>query len=732
MSEKVSQLPSAASVPDDAVIPIVLAGISQKATALQLRGSGGSPTPSMLFRTPLGELLAVSGDVAIKEGASLGASPSTGARLLVQDSILVQSTITLSGTYGTLDSVSFNLAPDDVLTVAFAAPGGTLYADPGTFARIGNLSPGQLVITNGTVKPVADTPVSVANPAELALLPTTVLRDGALVHVRCCDDYFAFQVATATADGITTVTSSNGTSVFVRKGIPSQKNASTGAWHVDKNLGNDSNIGTLAGATDVNGNGALKSIEELNRRLSPNGAFANLTQNVTATLHDTSTQTYGDPAIFIAGGFTVTLVGTETLGSDITVTVTNTSAPSTRGALVATAGPTFVGSDNKKLVATSGTHAGAISAVDGAAVDATHVFVKEWVDAGGTVVNLTTGDKVAIVTQLTTLGSVAVQCRGLGTDLIIKNCHLDKGGVNYGVQLGTSFNGSTSPIMDGCEIGPSGGGGGSWFGNVHFRNCRSTNPNGSHSHGTLYTTGTFFQANFAFTQDSVHIVRAGCAQNSNAALLFTSNAQERLIANIQMENGAGIDIGPSCYFECAPGTGARPWAVAGTASILFRNGARGVYDTNLPALPGGYTLGLTTVTAAQLPQIIGSTSFTSNNPIHMKALVPVAARSTSLGSTTLLATPPAGAYRIHVSFPITVAGTAFSTLTVSVTSTANGVTRTQTSPPIDISALDTLDHTFLCECDGATNISMFTTLTGSAGSLSYKGEATPERYGAAA
>lgn len=571
--------------------------------------------------------------------------------------------------------------------------------------------------------------ITATNQAALTALSSVQFNNGSLIRVDCCDDYFALErnPGSLVTDGVVIVASDVGGVVWVRKGVPSRRNASTPAWHIDKNLGNDANLGTTAGA----GN-ALKSTDELERRLFPNGAQCRLTQNVTVTFHDTTAQTYNDIEETLAGPFSITYLGSFTLGSDITCNFTATAAPATRGAITATAGPTLVGSDNKRLQVTSGTHIGAIGYVDGAAVDATHAFVKEWCDASGTVVAPTNGDKVAIVTLLTTIGGVSILSRTLTASTVIQNCIVTKGGVNYGVQLGTSFNGSTSPILDGCEIGPSGGGGGSWQGNWHFRNCRSTNGNGAHSHGTLYTTGTVFQANFAFTQGSIHHVRAGCAINSGAGLLFTSDSSTRLIASIQAENSAGWDIGPGSEFECAQGTGARPWAVAGTAGILFRNGSSGTYDSNLPALPGNYTLGLTTVTAAQLPQIIGSISFTSNNPIHMKALVLVAARSTSLGSTTLLATPPAGAYRIHVSFPITVAGPAFSTLTVSVTSTANGVLRTQTSPPIDISTIDTLDHTFLLECDGATNISMFTTLLGAAGALIYKGEATPDRYGAAA
>lgn len=589
--------------------------------------------------------------------------------------------------------------------------------------------------TDVTITAAAAIP-SVANQAAISLLVSASFTEGALVRASNCDDYFELlnSPGALTPDGITVVLADNGTSVWVRKGFVSQRNASTAAWHIDQQFGNDANAGTSAGA----GN-ALGSVEELCRRVCPHGVRAKLTQNVTVTFHDTSARTYGDTAVASSTPFNFTFIGSETLGADITVTVTATNAATpTRGALVATAGPTLIGSGQKKLQVTSGAHIGAIGCVDGAAVDATHVFVKEWVDATGAVVAITTGDKVALVTQLTSVGSLSVLSSALGGQVIFKNLVCLKGGESIAFQPGTSFNGSSPPMLDGCELGPSGGGGGTWLGTWHWRNCRHTNGNGAHSQGVLYSTGNAFQAPLALTQKSHMLVRAGNLSDGNtASISITGGASVRVAANWQFSNISGaasyfrasdaqvhydsmlptagnFDMQPFTQLEIGVASAGRMWGVGNTATALAA--------LNGIALQG-----------ADMPQIVGWSAFTAHNPNQQKTIVAVPARNSSLGSTIVLTAPPKGAYLVRCQFPITVAGTGGSTLTVSVAATCAAGVVTQTNPtPYNIGALGVLSAMFLVDCDGISNITVLTTLSGAAGALSYQGSVAADRYGVAA
>lgn len=651
MSEKISQLPSAASVPDEALVPVVVGGISQKATALQLRGSGGSSTPSMLFRTPLGELLAVSGDVAIKENVSLGASPSSGVRLLVQDSILVASTITLSGSYATLDNVSFDLAPTDVITIAFTS-GGALYVDPGTFGRIGNLSPGQLVVTSGTIVPVADSPISVVNPTELAQVPAATLRDGALVHVQCFEDYFGLvkdPPGGLTADGLRFVaTVDGGAALWVRKGIPSWKNASQPDWFVDAATGSDVNDGNAAGAGH-----ALATIEELNRRLCPNGAKLLLRQSVTVHV---AAGSYGVPKLNIDpndSGWTFLADCAYTSSANITVSATNfantNSAGPTRGRIQASSGTPFAGQDKKRVRVVSGSHVGAIAYICGVNNSGADVFVSHWTDATFTTVNIAAGDVVAIDTPTATLASLDIQVDSFddGGGFELHHAIIAGGGNFRGSSLRDGI------WIQGCELQCVGSEDG-YEGSASYSQCRATGSLVSFQNGNPRFAGVVFQATLVQLRRRCWAEIEGGNLSDGSRFQITRSSKASLYKSVSADDwefarGAGIAAG----IECLPGgsitmeLGSYPlWGVTGsnyTVGIALHGGAHAqvsvASDIAIPSVQL-VTLAGQAFTQGQLPAFIprddcGIAIDSDSGAPYVDSTVPSRAPFTGTGDTSV-------------------------------------------------------------------------------------------------
>jgi hypothetical protein len=311
------------------------------------------------------------------------------------------------------------------------------------------------------------------NPASIAALQavdTTGLTSGTLADTATVGDLYrlnksptAGETAGIDATQVVAATTVAG-NVWERLGLVNLANAFVAGWFVDDATGNDTNNGTSSIT-------ALKTTEELCRRLSPGGQTYVVRQNTTITIGAGS---YGEIAFnvsFPSGtAFSLTINGAVTSSAPITLaTVVDTvpTATPVRGRIT-TASGTFV--DKKRIRSTSGASVGAVTYSTGI-TSATDTFVKSWfLESGLTAVNIAAGTTCVVDTLTTTIARVQIRTNGnpIGGTLTISDIILANG-----CDIEDFIVGSAAMKLSQCEIG---GGSGSCRvnGNIQLRNCRST------------------------------------------------------------------------------------------------------------------------------------------------------------------------------------------------------------------------------------------------------------------
>jgi hypothetical protein len=322
-----------------------------------------------------------------------------------------------------------------------------------------------------------------ADLASLTAFSTVGLANDAQAVVAIPGDTYELLTAPSAAiiaatDGVSIVqpTSIN-TSRWVRKGL---RYSYVSAWFVDASAGNDANDGLTSGT-------ALKTTEELSRRLSPGGQNWVMTQSTSITI---AAGSYGSlylvPAPLNGSAFNLTINGTITsVAATLSSVVATTS--STQGRITISSGTLTA---RMRIRSTSGAAVGAVTYGVGALNSTTDTFIKQWVINGNVTPSVVAnGTTVALETLQTTIAQLKIVAQrtsaNTGTttisDLILTGnvtC-IPSGGSTGMVLQGCLFNGSRIAA-----------------GNLRFSNCQLT---GSTVIGSQNTTG------------SAQPVFAGCA-----------------------------------------------------------------------------------------------------------------------------------------------------------------------------------------------------------------------------
>ncbi|HMG12303.1 MAG TPA: hypothetical protein VK571_03935, partial [Gemmatimonadaceae bacterium] len=422
------------------------------------------------------------------------------------------------------------------------------------------------------------------NPASIAALQavdTTGLTSGTLADTGTVGDLYrlnksptAGETAGIDATQVVAATTVAG-NVWERMGIVSLANAFVAGWFVDDATGNDTNNGTSSIT-------ALKTTEELCRRLSPGGQTYVVRQNTAVTI---GTGSYGDLSLnvsFPSGtAFSFTINGSVTSSAAITLATVVDTVPTVtpvRGRIT-TASGTFV--DKKRIRSTSGASVGAITYSTGL-TSATDTFVKSWfLESSLTAVNIAPGTTCVVDTLTTSIARVQIRTAGnpiAGTfkisDVILAN----------GCDIEDFIVGSAAMQLSQCELG---GGSGSCRvnGNIQFLNCRSTT--------SLLSVFQLIQPVFIgsviegqfITETSTLFFRANCFNGGTLHLggtITTANATTRLndvewvngIASSAVSLAAGTTLevtGQQFGFGAAYATGFQldSGAIASTTAVSF-------------------------------------------------------------------------------------------------------------------------------------------------------------------
>jgi hypothetical protein len=406
-----------------------------------------------------------------------------------------------------------------------------------------------------------------ANIAALQAINATSLPSGTIADTGVVGDLYrlnkspnAGELAAVDATNIVAVTTPAG-SIFERTGLVNRSFWFVAAWFIDAAAGNDANDGLSSGT-------ALKTTEELSRRLCPGGQQLVVQQNTTVTL---AAGTYGALELNliapVGASVSFTVNGAFTSSAPITLatvvdTVALASAP-VRGRIT-TASGTFV--DKKRIRATSGPSAGAITFCTGLN-SATDAWVKTWfLESSLSQVNIAPGTTVVVDTLGVTVSRLLVETgrgtvSGSGLSFVVSNVILPTG-----CKINNPLNGSQAWDFSQCEIG-DGVTAAKVSGNIQFRNSRFVS-----------SPSAFLLALFPPLQPVIWgCVFEGACQLFSTALFFKANCS----------NGARFSIGTP--LSVSPGVGAVESAqVAWDDNVEWVNG---VADTAI-SVGVGSTIGI--------------------------------------------------------------------------------------------------------------------------------------------
>ncbi len=450
---------------------------------------------------------------------------------------------------------------------------------------------------------------------------------------------------------------------------PSPALGSQAAWFV-ATTGSDNNDGLTLGT-------ALRNTEELQRRLSPNGAICTLTNALTTV--SIGAGTFGQLNLRVQGtaadnSFANVLNVRGAISSSASITLAVGTVNTTQGSVraqVVTAAGTFV--NQLRIRAISGTHTGWFTFSNGLNGDAQHSFVQPWSDfaSGNTFQSPAVGDNVVVDTLLTTLESLTVtQFAGVYVqpqDLICANIFL----INNN---NTGVFGDGGPYVLNCENVLDTEGASEWSA------INGANAFGCRIKTTLELIGSAWEFNSTAVQANVSLIGPTSLRLRNANAIDAGVlASAGFVAGNGLKGGASqiVDVGSgvelengqagSVAFDIRTGSTMhieQPfWGLAGTWGTGFKFATASALDPGtVPTFPctNGYVTPSGNFAFTDTPVLVGAgVAITASGQSLTNDAKYLTAQVGNIASVSLFGggNPRKGSYKVGGYVAVTTAGT---------------------------------------------------------------------------